>query len=334
MVEVWVTGDCDMLCPICFAVKKVGGYMTVETAEQVARFIRERGYPDVQFYGGEPLQNWPIVKLLISRLANVITLNITTNGRHLTQEVRDWFHLFNVGVALSFDGSEETQDTNRAKGSYGDIVANLDWLTTHRGHVLKTGVPAAKLHEDVKHIRDLGFRRVYINQLKPLSVPGYSDEDIQVYEEQYKRVIEELHSPPDFTVEDYEQYRDNPTTYGCGAGRSGMTIAPSGKLYPCIDAPLLGDDYSFGDVWNGINKGREESIRKKFSVKHDKCLTCDNNCMPCPVMFHLHGLMERGPEEWWCKAMKMRTQVARGYRQRGNFTVTPLATFKGMENRE
>lgn len=316
MVEVWTTGKCNLNCSYCFAVKKVPLDMTEEIAEATTQYLQGTQAEKIEFYGGEPLQNTAPIKMMLGSLNGKmknLSFTVTTNGTLLKGDILDWIRYHKVGVALSFDGSKASQDMNRG-GTYLTVIRNAK-RAMKMGvpvSVLKVMYPLETLFDDVVKIRKLGFKKVYLNILKPYGF-SYRLEDIPVLREQYLRIIRELHHPPEFTVRDYEDYAkmaSNPVDHGCGIGRQGRTVGPDGFLYPCIDGPLLGQEYAIGSVWHGVDPVRERRIKQEAGKFSEKCLKCKLSCAPCNVVCFLHhGEFGVEPEEWFCEAIKAKYQV-------------------------
>ncbi len=328
MVEIWTTGKCNLNCSYCFAVKKLPLDMTDEIAEATTKYLQET--PDkVDFYGGEALQNLNPLKMILgaqnTKMGNR-SFGITTNGVMLKGDALDWIRYHNVDVALSFDGSKKTQDMNRS-GTYRTVVRNAKKamkLGVTIG-VLKVMYPLDTMYEDVLKIKNLGFKNIYLNLLKPHGF-SYEPEDIPILEEQYLKIIRKLHHPPDFTIRDYVNFADmasKPIDHGCGIGRRGKTIGPDGYIYPCIDAPLLGQEYSIGSVWHGIDPVRERKIKQEAGKLPEKCLKCKFSCTPCNITSFLHhGEFGVEPDELYCQSIKAKYKaVSQAYPKP---TATPI----------
>lgn len=286
--------------------------MTDEVLEAAVKWINANKVRHVHFYGGEPLA-FPLgVKTILAK-TKAESYGITTNGTLLTKDVYEWLKLFDVQVLLSLDGDATTQNYYR-DNSYDKIMKNLPFLLDLNTNVLATMVSPHRLYENIKHIRDLGFRNCFLNLLDPYGY-GYSYEQIEVLEEQYLRVVNELHRPPRFSVNDYlkfkkliEAWKTQPP--GCGINRRGYCIGPRGFIYPCHRAVELGEDFAIGSVWNGIDPVRERKIRKEASTLPKKCRSCELKCFPCPVScYNAHGTFGVDPEDWFCRAMKAKIRA-------------------------
>lgn len=310
MVEVWTTGKCNLNCAYCFAVKKLPLDMTEEIAETTTNYLQE--IPGkIDFYGGEALQNLHPIKRMLGTQNKKIgdrSFGITTNGVMLKDDALDWLRYHDVNIALSFDGSKKSQDMNRS-GTYETVVENAQnamKLGLDVG-VLKVMYPIDTMFEDVLKIKELGFKSIYLNILKPYGF-SYEPEDIPVLEEQYQKIVRTLHRPPDFKINDYENFSrmsKQPPDHGCGIGRQGKTIGPDGYIYPCIDGPLLGQEYAIGSVWHGVDPVRERKIKQEAGKLSKKCQKCHLSCTPCNITSFLHnGEFGVEPSETYCESMK------------------------------
>lgn len=317
---VWVTDACNKRCRYCFyGLSDIfeGGwkptYMNTTVADAFVRFINEGNVSGMSFFGGEPLMNWPIVKRILakSHLPLIVQglgqmnrpYNITTNGTLITQEIIDELRLYDVHINLSIDGTRETQNHWR-DNSYDAIVKNLDLFLDYPGlQILKTLADPSTLYEDVKHIKELGFKRMFINLMNPYGDITYEGYDVEDFKRQYKRVITELHGDS-FTVSDYLSWMDlikpgKERTMGCGFYNRGSGIAPDGSIYPCHEGPSLRDKEKFkiGDVFKGIDMEREKIVRKVD--KAPTCLKCDYRLNKCVVsMYNKYGRFGIDPPKW------------------------------------
>ena len=299
--------------------------MDEKTLQASANWINRNGVTRLDFYGGEALSHPYGVKYLLAK-TNCRKYGITTNGTLLDDEIFTWLRLFNVGIALSFDGTKDTQDRFR-DGSYDKIMENLPRLQALNANVLTVGADIDHLYENIEHIKDLGFRNVFINPLNPYSDHGYKG-NLDDFEDVYRQIILDLHNPPHFSINDFVKYaniaknREKSKWGGCGINRAGQTIGPSGYIYPCHRAVEMGREVAMGSVFQGIDPVRRDIIKKQSGQVPEKCRTCEDNlkCLPCPVScFNYHGEYGKDPEDWYCDALKTRFRVVRSLIDEGHF---------------
>ena len=132
--------DCNFRCKYCYE-SFSRSFMNPEVQEGVINFVKRElkttNAVNIDWFGGEPLTAFPIVKHLSEELMSLCraarvpyTAGITTNGYHLTldvfKELRN-FHVLNYQVTL--DGLQQTHDLTRVtidgKGTFDTIINNL-----------------------------------------------------------------------------------------------------------------------------------------------------------------------------------------------------------------
>lgn len=286
--------------------------MTEEVLEATVKWMRLNKVTTLDFFGGEPFE-YPYGIKYIAAKSDIKRLHVTTNGVLLDENLYDWVKMFSFSFNLSLDGTKETQDKYR-NNSYDAIIKNLDkWLSLPVNVTMTLSNPS-KLYENVSHIKELGFKDCFINGLKPYGF-GYEG-GLDDLEAQYRKVITELHRPPEFSVGDYLKLSQtfnawsNSDSRGCGINRRGYAVGPRGYIYPCHAAIDMGDDYTIGSVFNGIDPVRERKIRKAVGVVPEKCKHCNMGCLPCPVAcYAVHGELGVDPEDWFCEATRIRMKV-------------------------
>jgi uncharacterized protein len=306
-VTLWGTNKCNLHCAYCFQARDKPSDMSVETLVRAVGWMRANGVGYVDFFGAEPLMNTGALKAVIAAMR--CRVGITTNGTLLNPDIYDWLRLFNVNINLSMDGSKRLQDKYR-DNSYDMLASKVDLWKTLPVNVLMTNADPLDTYEAVSHIKSLGFHNCFLNMLDPYGF-SYSPEGIKGLEKEYVRTIRELHHPPDFSVNDYPKWRQIAVNWkqfphsGCGVNKMGLCIGVDGRFYGCHRAVELGPDYSFGDVWSGIDERKEEAFRKDAGQVPKKCQSCNLGCLPCPISSHnAHGRFGVDPEDWFCDATR------------------------------
>ncbi len=138
-----LTGACNLACTYCFA--EGGDYgriykkMERHTVDYIFEFIRKHvtasGKVRFEFFGGEPLLNFPIIQEVCERSDDVtretgITFvnRISTNLTVLPKGAVELFHSRNFIVSVSIDGGSVTHNQNRptkgGKDSFEGILEN------------------------------------------------------------------------------------------------------------------------------------------------------------------------------------------------------------------
>lgn len=293
--------------------------MDKDVAQAVVDWIIAGNTQGISFFGGEPTVNWPIVEYILngiqdkkdepSKMRGTHT-NITTNGTLLTPKRIDFLAEHKVHINLSFDGLPETQNKFR-DGSYDKVIKNIDAFVGYPNlQVLKTGVSIPTLYEDVKHIKDLGFKRMYINLLDPYSRLTYEDVSVKLFKEQYRKVLSLIDD--NFKVADYYGWRRlcniDQKGIGCGYSNRGLCVDPVGDFYPCHEAPSMGPDFIIGNIWDGVDKERARKVRKVPNAP--QCESCSYKFTKCYVsMYHKHHSFGHNPPEWYTKIERAKIRI-------------------------
>ncbi len=290
-----VAHTCNLNCEYCFAAQ--GKYhgeralMSFEVGKRALDFLIEnsgsRRNLEVDFFGGEPLMNFDVVKKLVKYARGIedahgkhFRFTLTTNGMLIDDEAIDFANREMDNVVLSLDGRKEVNDRFRTtmggKGSFDVIVPKFQKLVKARGgkNYYMRGTFThfnPDFTEDIKTMLDLGFDEL---SMEPVVCPptdryALTEEDKAVVCEQYDKLaemmIERQKQGRPFTFYHYMlDLEGGPCIYkrisGCGSGTEYLAVTPTGELYPCHQ--FVGDpDFLMGDVWQGVTR---TDIRDKF----------------------------------------------------------------------
>lgn len=343
-----VAHTCNLTCDYCFASQ--GKYhgdralMSFEVGKQALDFLiahsGSRTNLEVDFFGGEPLMNWDVVKRLVAYGREQEPLHnkkfrftLTTNGMLLDDEVIDFANREMHNVVLSLDGRPEVHDrlrrTPAGRGSYDDIVPRFQKLAESRGHK-NYYVRGTFTHHntdflnDILHMADLGFRELSMEPV--VCAPGdpyaLTADDLPVLFDQYEKLAGEMlrrdRAGNGFTFYHYMiDLKGGPCIYkrisGCGSGTEYMAVTPWGDLYPCHQ--FVGDEaYRLGDVWKGVTN---TDVRDEFKLCNayarpdcQDCwarLYCSGGC--AANAYHATGSI-RGIYEYGCELFRKRMECA------------------------
>jgi len=178
-----VAHTCNLNCAYCFAAQ--GKYhgeralMSFETGKRALDFLVEnsgnRKNLEVDFFGGEPLMNFDVVKRLVAYARSIekeknkhFRFTLTTNGVLLDDEVTEFANRECHNVVLSLDGRKSVHDrlrkTVNGQGSYDVIVPKFQEFVKKRGdngyYVRGTFTKNnIDFTEDIFHMADLGIYR-------------------------------------------------------------------------------------------------------------------------------------------------------------------------------
>lgn len=304
-----IAHDCNLACRYCFA--EEGEYhgrralMSLEVGKKALDFLiansGARRNLEVDFFGGEPLMNWQVVKDLVAygreqeKIHNKnFRFTLTTNGVLLDDEVMDFCNREMGNVVLSIDGRKEVHDFMRpfrkGAGSYDLIVPKFQKFAESRNQD-KYYVRGTFTHynldfaADVLHLADLGFKQISVEPVVAPPTEDYAirEEDLPVIFEQYDILAREMikrhregrgfnffHFMIDLT--------GGPCVYkrlsGCGSGTEYLAVTPWGDFYPCHQF-VGNEEFLLGNVKDGIVRADLTGEFKKCNVYSKKeCSTC------------------------------------------------------------
>ncbi len=343
-----VAHTCNLNCSYCFASQ--GKYqgdkalMTFEVGKQAIDFLiansGTRRNLEVDFFGGEPLMNWEVVKQLVAYARSIekehgknFRFTLTTNGMLLDDEVTEFCNKEMNNVVLSLDGRPEIHDRLRkdyqGRGSYDVIVPKFQEFVKKRGD-LSYYVRGTYTHNnvdftnDIFHTADLGFKELSMEPVvcAPTDPYALTKEDLPKLFEQYEILANEMikrdKEGKGFTFYHYMIDLENgPCIYkrisGCGSGTEYLAVTPWGELFPCHQ--FVGDDkYSMGNVWDGVtNTQMQDKFRKCNVYSRPECkdcwakLYCSGGC--AANAYHATGDIN-GIYEYGCELFKKRMECA------------------------
>lgn len=304
-----IAHDCNLACRYCFA--EEGEYhgrralMTYEVGKQALDFLiansGNRRNLEVDFFGGEPLMNWQVVKDLVAygreqeKLYNKkFRFTLTTNGVLLDDEVMEFANREMDNVVLSIDGRKEVHDFMRpfrkGAGSYDLVVPKFLKFAESRGEKSYYARGTFTRHnldfsKDVLHLADLGFDQISVEPVVADEKEEYALrwEDIPRICEEYdtlaKEMIKRRKEGKGFNFFHFMiDLTGGPCVYkrlsGCGSGTEYLAVTPWGDLYPCHQ--FVGEEkFLMGNVWDGVKRSDLCEEFKNCNVyAKEKCQDC------------------------------------------------------------
>ncbi len=339
---------CNLNCSYCFASQ--GNYkgerslMSFEVGKRALDFLIEnsgtRHNLEVDFFGGEPLMNFDVVKELVKYARSIekahnknFRFTLTTNGMLIDDDVIEFANKECSNVVLSLDGRKEVHDRFRVdysgNGSYDRIVPKFQELVKKRGgknYYMRGTFTHANpdFLEDIKTMLDLGFREL---SLEPVvcaenDPSALTMEDLPIVLDQYEKLanlmLEKHRQGDDFTFYHYMiDLKSGPCVYkrisGCGSGTEYMAVTPWGDLYPCHQ--FVGEEkFKLGDVFNGVtNKIIQDEFAACNVYTRPECkdcwakLYCSGGC--AANAYHATGSVN-GVYKYGCELFKKRMECA------------------------
>ncbi len=343
-----IAHTCNLNCSYCFASQ--GKYhgdramMSFEVGKRALDFLIEnsgtRRNLEVDFFGGEPLMNFQVVKDLVAYARSIekekgknFRFTLTTNGVLVDEDVIAWANKECHNVVLSLDGRKEVHDRFRVDyaghGSWEKIVPKFQRFVEARegkGYYMRGTFTHANpdFLEDIKVMLDLGFNEL---SMEPVVCAAgdpseLTEDDLAVVMGQYEQLAElmlqkDKEGKP-FTFYHYMiDLTGGPCIYkrisGCGSGTGYMAVTPWGDLYPCHQ--FVGDEkFRLGDIWQGVTN---TAIQGEFAAcnvyAHEECrdcwarLYCSGGC--AANAYHATGSIT-GVYENGCRLFRKRMECA------------------------
>ena len=343
-----VAHTCNLNCSYCFASQ--GKYhgdravMSFEVGKQALDFLIEssgtRRNLEVDFFGGEPLMNFQVVKDLVAYARSVekekgknFRFTLTTNGVLVDEDVIDFANRECANVVLSLDGRKEIHDRYRVdfagQGSWEKIVPKFQRFVEARGnkdYYMRGTFTHANpdFLNDIKQMLELGFTEL---SMEPVvcsedDPSRLTQDDLEIVMKQYEELaalmLERDKEGKPFTFYHYMiDLTGGPCIYkrisGCGSGTEYMAVTPWGDLYPCHQ--FVGEErFKLGDIWNGVtNTAIQDEFASCNVYAHKECkdcwarLYCSGGC--AANAYHATGSVT-GIYEDGCKLFKKRMECA------------------------
>ncbi|WP_407306162.1 thioether cross-link-forming SCIFF peptide maturase [Desulfosporosinus sp. SB140] len=322
-----VAHDCNLRCEYCFAgTGAFGGsrtLMDLETGKRGIDFVLKasghRNHCEVDFFGGEPLINFDVVKALVeygrnaaAAVGKTIKFTLTTNGVLLNEEIQNFLEQEEISVVLSLDGRPEVHDRMRphadGRGSYAEILPRIQQFTALRpessAYALGTYyyVRGTYTHfnldfdRDVLHMADLGINQISVEPVvaEPEDPYAFQDGDLENIREAYDRLGEELikrrSQGRGFNFFHFNVALDKGPCLlkrlsGCGAGHEYVAISPEGDLYPCHQ--FVGqENYKLGSLYDQDPLYLKPDVVQEFRAAN---IYSKSACQECWARFACSG---------------------------------------------
>lgn len=343
-----VAHTCNLNCEYCFASQ--GKYhgeralMSFEVGKRAIDFLIEnsgsRRNLEVDFFGGEPLMNFDVVKKIVEYARSIekkhnknFRFTLTTNGVAINDEVIEFANKEMHNVVLSLDGRKEIHDNLRktitGKGSYDIIVPKFQEFVKKRegkNYYMRGTFTHnnTDFTNDIFHMADLGFKELSMEPVvcKPDEKYALTEDDLPILFEQYEILAKEMlkREKEGNPITFYHYMLDlehGPCIYkrisGCGSGTEYMAVTPWGDLYPCHQ--FVGDEkFCLGNIFDGVkNKELVNEFKCCNAYARPECkdcfakLYCSGGC--AANAYHATGDI-KGTYEYGCKLFRKRIECA------------------------
>ncbi|MBR3971287.1 MAG: thioether cross-link-forming SCIFF peptide maturase, partial [Ruminococcus sp.] len=341
-----IAHTCNLNCSYCFASQ--GKYhgdramMSFEVGKRALDFLIEnsgsRRNLEVDFFGGEPLMNFDVVKQMVAYARSIekehnknFRFTLTTNGMLIDDDIIEFANKEMSNVVLSLDGRKEIHDRYRVdyagNGSWERIVPKFQKLVEARkgkNYYMRGTFTHANpdFLKDIQQMLDLGFTELSMEPV--VSAPGdpeaLTQEDLEIVIDQYEKLAELMlkrdKEQKSFTFYHYMiDLTGGPCIYkrisDCGSGTEYMAVTPWGDLYPCHQ--FVGEEkFKLGDIWQGVtNTTIQEDFASCNVYARPDCkdcwakLYCSGGC--AANAYHASGSI-RGIYEPGCELFRKRME--------------------------
>jgi len=343
-----IAHTCNLNCSYCFASQ--GNYqgeralMSFEVGKRALDFLIEnsgnRRNLEVDFFGGEPLMNFDVVKQLVAYAREIekekgknFRFTLTTNGMLIDDDVIEFSNREMSNVVLSLDGRKEIHDRCRVdyagNGSWERVVPKFQKFVKARGdksyYIRGTFTHAnPDFLKDIDEMLSLGFTELSMEPVvcKDGDLAALTDEDLPIVLDQYEKLAELMikrrREGKPFTFYHYMiDLSGGPCIYkrisGCGSGTEYMAVTPWGDLYPCHQ--FVGEEkFKLGDIWQGVTNNQVCSEFASCNVyARPECrdcwarLYCSGGC--AANAYHSTGSV-KGVYRYGCELFKKRMECA------------------------
>ena len=343
-----IAHTCNLNCSYCFASQ--GKYhgeravMSFEVGKQALDFLiansGSRRNLEVDFFGGEPLVNFQVVKDLVAYARSIekehgknFRFTLTTNGLLIDEDVIEFCNRECHNMVLSLDGRKEIHDRFRVdyagNGSWDRIVPKFQQLVEARGgqgYYMRGTFTHANpdFLKDIQVMLDLGFNELSMEPVvaAPDDPSALTEEDKAIVMEQYEKLamlmLDKDKEGKPFTFYHYMiDLTGGPCIYkrisGCGSGTEYMAVTPWGDLYPCHQ--FVGEEkFKLGDVWKGVDNTEIQNEFAECNVyARPECrdcwarLYCSGGC--AANAYHATGSV-KGVYKFGCDLFRKRMECA------------------------
>ncbi len=343
-----IAHDCNLKCQYCFA--EEGEYhgrralMSFEVGKKALDFLvansGHRVNLEVDFFGGEPLMNWQVVKDLVAYGRSLekphnkkFRFTLTTNGVLLDDDIIAFANKEMANIVLSVDGRKEVHDKMRpmagGQGSYDLIIPKFQKVAESRNqtnyYVRGTFTHFNKdFAADVCHLADLGFRQISVEPVVASESAPYAltEEDLPALLAEYDKLAAEMiKRKKEGNAFNFFHFmidlKGGPCVYkrlsGCGSGTEYLAVTPWGDFYPCHQ--FVGqEEFLMGNVDDGItNTDIREAFKTCNVYSKEKCKNCfakfycSGGCAANSYNFHgsIHDVYDLG-----CELQRKRVECA------------------------
>ena len=277
-----VTLRCEHSCPYCQVSRQSESKLDFDMPQGVAdkaidlMFKSPSKILKIEFQGGEPLLNFPLIKYIVERCkaknledsSRQLSFVITTNLALISDEIIDFCRINKIDISTSLDGPQDLHNKNRPRpgnNSYQLTVEGINRLRKAMGPncvsalMTTTDRSLSRVKDIIDEYINLGFNNIFLRALSPhgfaIKTKAYqkykNDEWLDFYKQGLLYIIEINKKGFDF-VESYAQIilkkmlTFEPTGYvdlmsPAGAGIAAVVYNYDGDVYASDESRMLAE---------------------------------------------------------------------------------------------
>jgi len=312
-----VAHDCNLRCRYCFAAQGDFGHgrklMPFSVGKSAIDYMIAHSGPrrnlELDFFGGEPLMNWEVVRQLVTYARGLeqqagknFRFTLTTNGLLLDDERIAFINKEMSNVVLSIDGRKAVNDHLRPRadgtGCYDRIVPCYQKLAADRGgknYYVRGTFTGYNLDfaQDVRHLLELGFRQISIEPvIGDIAEPyALTEADLPRIFEEYERlaldIIYRKSRGEEFNFFHFMLDLDQgpcaiKRLRGCSCGNEYIAVTPEGDIYPCHQFVGM-EEWKLGTVLAGDLDAEKKLLFSKTHIYNKP------DCRNCWAKFYCSG---------------------------------------------
>jgi len=340
-----VSQTCNMKCDYCFvdggSYGKENRLMSLKIAKDSVDFllnISKNKNLEIDFFGGEPLLNWDVVKEVIlygksegEKKNKNLRFSLTTNGVLLTEDKIEFLNKNYVSLIISLDGPKEVNDKFRKlKNGYGTfdlIYPKIKKLIEKRdeGYYIRgTFTEETKsIFSTAKYFFEQGLKNISLEPviLEEKSTLAIKRDSLKKIEKEYEKLGEYIYNEKKkgknlnfyhFLISLENGPCLGKMSFGCGAGVEYLAVDSNGDLYPCHFLTEF-EEFKIGNIYKGI----DENLKKYFIYLNDlsnkpkcsKCWAkylCGGGCIAHSYLINKDPLI---PPDEFCSLQKKRVEI-------------------------
>jgi uncharacterized protein len=339
-----ISQSCNFKCDYCFV--NEGKYnekeslMEKDIAFKAVDFLIENSktkHVEIDFFGGEPLLNWKVVKETIDygyekakEYEKKLRFSLTTNGYLLDDEKINFLIENNVSLIISLDGPKEVNDSHRklknGDGTYDLIFDNIKKLRDYEGYYIRGTFTnkTKEIFKSAKFLYENGFHNI---SLEPVILekgnPLFINEiDIKKIKNEYEKLGKYIYEEKlkgnklnfyHFNVDLSQGPCLGKMSFGCGAGVEYLAVDSKGDLYPCHFLKEF-KEFKIGNLYNGIDLDKKDYFIELNKIdSKEKCRSCWAKYLcggGCIAHFYFLNKDPKIPRDEFCELQKKRLEIA------------------------